>query len=204
LSPPSNALGGERTRSKFDAYYRHRYSAFDRDVAIVIAIAIAIGTGKSKIPTAVTIEIAVETAVEIKTTEVVTPDDIIATGDGIKVRVDQFDGFTNDVFHCFAPRCYSAFDLDVAIAIAIAIAVGTQNGNIATEVTVAVAVDTAVAVKAKEVVTPDDIIATGDGIKVRVDHFDGFAYDVFHCLSTPFVNYKYTRREPLGQLASPL
>jgi hypothetical protein len=86
------------------------------------------------------------------------------------------------VFHCFAPRCYSA-DIDVAIAIAIAIAVGTQNGTIATEVTVAVAVETAVEIKTTEVETPDNGITTGDGIKVRVDQFDGFAYDVFHCFA---------------------
>jgi hypothetical protein len=88
--------------------------------------------------------------------------------------------------------------------IAIAIAVGTKSGNIATEVTIEIAVETAIEIKAKGVATPNDIIATGDGIKVRVDHFDGFAYDVFHCLSTPFVNYKYTRRELPWGLAAQL
>jgi hypothetical protein len=50
--------------------------------------------------------------------------------------------------------------------------------------------------KAEGVETPVEK-TTGDGIKIRVDHFDGFAFDVFHCLP-PYANYKHTRREPLG------
>jgi hypothetical protein len=43
------------------------------------------------IPTEVTVAVAVETAVAIKTVGVKTPDDN-TTGDRIKIRVDQLDG----------------------------------------------------------------------------------------------------------------
>jgi hypothetical protein len=59
----------------------------DEDVAIVIAIVIAVCTQNGKIPAAVTIAIAIVTAIAVKTVEVETPVKN-TTGDGIKVCVD--------------------------------------------------------------------------------------------------------------------